>query len=1017
MKKKTINNFLDEIKYFASLNSSELNSLLDCFEEIELKPGEMILRKGDKHSALFYINRGEVKIFNERPNAEPVEIDTIHDGAFFGEEFLFPGKKVKFSYSCAAPQTSLFKLSYAGLLEFFEANRLSEQKIKDQISFNLLKNFINSGASYYDINGTRLLEIVKENTPEIFTGGSVITEAKEKDERVYVLLEGIAEESNLIASASLGKKFYGGDILGKVTAGIGKDLKSELKALTDCRLLAIKKLDLMLFLFDQEGFEESLDKIIEEKQPGAPAEETAEKKQADEWEADAEIPDYDYKVPLKHRLGFYPAIRQQSQMDCGAACLVNLCKYYGKNVSMNRMRDLTRVGRSGASMFNILSAAKKLGFHSIPLLSTYEDLAKLKNPAIVNWKGYHWIVVYKADDKKVVVADPAQGKITYSKKDFIAGWTRYTLAIYPGSEIRNIEESKPSLKQFASYFKPFKKNIREILLASLCLQVFNIFLPLFTKFMLDNVIIGEKQDLLLIAITVISAITLLIAGLGYLRQRLLLYVSLRANTRMIGDFFRQMLNLPLRFFEARKTGDLTTRFQENEKITDFMTNTGLQIFLDLFSAVLYLGLMFYLNINLSIIITIFIGLQLFIYYFITPRIKQAFREVFERNAESESFLIESLKGISTIKAIGIENPTRWKWENLQMRSINTYFKTIKYGMVTGLSTGLVNHLSDVAVLFYGAVLVLDNQLTIGSLIAFTVMAKGVAQPITQLASSWNIFQEALNSVERLNDVLESHPEVEIDDEKNKYQLPALRGYMRMDNLTFRYEQDSKDNVLQNISLDIEPGQRIAFVGRSGSGKSTLIKLIYGFYKPTSGQIFADGFALGDVYLPSLRNQIGLVPQENDLFKGSIRENIAKSKPASGLAEIIEAAKLAGAHEFISSFPDGYNTMLEERGANISGGQRQRIAIARTFIQKPKILILDEATSALDNESERKIQNNLENHLAGTTIIMIAHRLSTIQNSDQIFVIDKGNIIEKGNHQQLLANRGLYYYLANQQLSL
>ena len=338
-------------------------------------------------------------------------------------------------------------------------------------------------------------------------------------------------------------------------------------------------------------------------------------------------------------------------------------------------------------------------------------------------------------------------------------------------------------------------------------------------------------------------------------------------------------------------------------------------------------------------------------------------------------------------------------------------------MVSGVLSGLVNNLGDLAVLFLGAVMALQNRLTIGELIAFTILVKNVSAPINTIVGAWDTFQEALNSVERMNDVLEAKPEVTPEAEKEKRHVPTLRGHVRFDNVTFRYESDAKTNILQNIDLEVQPGQRIALVGRSGSGKSTLVKLLLGFYQPVSGKIFMDGFDLEETWLPSLRRQIGVVPQQSYLFKGRIWENISKAKPNSSRSAVIDAAKLAGAHDFIKSFPEGYDTMLEEQGANLSGGQRQRISIARAFLQKPRILILDEATSSLDNESERFVQQNIDTVFRNCTVFMIAHRLSTVRNSDRIVVIDKGNIVENGTHEELMNQRGLYYFISTQHLSL
>jgi len=721
------------------------------------------------------------------------------------------------------------------------------------------------------------------------------------------------------------------------------------------------------------------------------------------------------QLGIKNWLGWFPVVQQQSMMDCGSACLATVCRYYGKQVSLNRMRELTCVGRSGASMLNLLRAANTLGYETEALLETYENLMQKPLPVIVNWRGYHWVVVYKATLRKVKVADPAEGLLNMSTAEFLKGWTRYTLYLKPTEKITQIEESKPTLQQFVPYVKPYRRLLWEIALASLAIQVFSMFLPVFTKFIFDQVIIEQNQQWLFYSLGAIAAVVLLNLVISFCRQQLLLFVSMRANLLMVKDFYNHVLSLPLPFFETRKVGDVTSRFEENQKITNFLTDIGLQSFLNVFSAVLYLGLMLYFNVPLTLVACLFLALHLVNVYAISPRMQQIYRDVFQKGADAQSFLIESLSGLNTIKTLGIEHSTRWQAENLYIRFTNAYLKTINLGTISNLTSGLVSNLSDAAVLFYGAVMVLQNQLTVGELVAFTVLAQSLSAPVTALIGIWDVFQETLNAVERLNDVFETKPELSLRAAKEKIKLPMLRGHVHFDNLTFRYEPNSKNNVLQNINLEVQPGQRIAFVGRSGSGKSTLIKLLLGFYTPSSGKIYLDGFDVADVWLPSLRSQIGVVPQQSYLLQGTIRENIAQGNPEATLDEIIQAAKWAAAHDFISNLPQGYDTMLEEQGSNLSGGQRQRIAIARALVRNPRILILDEATSALDNETESFVLGNIDKVFRDRTVFTIAHRLSTVASADLIVVIENGNVLEQGTHEQLIAKKGLYYYLSTQQL--
>ncbi|NOT56648.1 MAG: peptidase domain-containing ABC transporter, partial [Deltaproteobacteria bacterium] len=511
-----------------------------------------------------------------------------------------------------------------------------------------------------------------------------------------------------------------------------------------------------------------------------------------------------------------------------------------------------------------------------------------------------------------------------------------------------------------------------------------------------------------------SGVILLYVVLTFCRQQLLLLVSSKAASQLTCDFFTHVLSLPMPFFLKNKIGEITSRFEENQKVTDFLSDIGPQLFLSLFTVALYLSLMSYFNVALTLVTLGFVVLHIVIMGVVSPFLQRAYKDSFEKGSASQSYLIECLRGLSTIKMLAIERRTRWEWENLYVRYSNAYFRSLTYSVSANLASGFVANASEVGVLFYGGGLVLRNQMTVGELTAFIFLIQGVTAPLMKLVMFWATFQETLNAADRLNEVFNEPPELSAEEARTRTVVPPLRGDIRLEHVNFRYEVESNAMFLQDISLDVRCGQRIAFVGRSGSGKSTLLKLLLGFYPPLSGKISLDGYNLMDAWLPSVRAQIGIIPQMTQLFEGTIQENIALAKPGAPLSEIMEAAQLAMAHEFITALPQGYSTRLEVSGANLSGGQRQRLAIARALVHDPRMLILDEATSALDNETERLVMNNLEERFKDRTILMTAHRLSTVRHADLIVVLERGRILEQGSHEQLLTRKGLYYFLHAQQ---
>ncbi|WP_017652218.1 ABC transporter transmembrane domain-containing protein [Fortiea contorta] len=711
----------------------------------------------------------------------------------------------------------------------------------------------------------------------------------------------------------------------------------------------------------------------------------------------------------------YPFYEQQSASDCGAACLVMISRYWGKRLSVNRLRELANVNRSGASLRGLTAAAEAIGFVTRPVKASLDKLAQQPLPAIAHWEGKHYIVVYEITKKRVIVADPAIGQRTLTATEFKEGWTGYALLLQPTALLKEAEGTTTPFWQFFELVKPHWRVLLEVFIASILIQIFGLITPLFTQLLLDRVIVQG------------STLTLNTVGLGLiifglfrvvingLRQYLLDHTANRIGVALLVGFIKHTFRLPLAFFESRYVGDIISRVQENQKIQRFLTGEALSIILDLLTVFIYAGLMFWYSSAMALLSLAIVPPFVLLALIATPFLRRISREVFNALANENSYLIQSLTGIRSIRSMAIEQTVRWHWEELLNALTQKTFSGQVISNQLQVFSSAIETLVTTGLLWFGAWLVIQNQLTIGQLVAFNMLLGNVIRPFQRLIVLWNQFQEVIISTERINDVLEAEPEEDLQYQPRQF-LPTLHGQIRFDHVTFRYHSESDINVLENLSFEIKPEQTVAVVGRSGSGKTTLSKLILGLYPPTDGKVLIDSQDVTSISLRSLRSQIGVVDQDTFLFGGTIRENISIAHPEATLEEIIEAARLAGADDFIKQLPMGYETQIGEGGGMLSGGQRQRLAIARALLGNPRLLVFDEATSHLDPESERIIQNNLKKILQGRTSVIIAHRLSTVRNADLILVLDRGLLVESGTHEQLINKKGHYFYLNQQQLA-
>jgi len=551
-----------------------------------------------------------------------------------------------------------------------------------------------------------------------------------------------------------------------------------------------------------------------------------------------------------------------------------------------------------------------------------------------------------------------------------------------------------------------------VLVASLVLQLLNLAQPLVLQQIFDKVIGQQNLDTLYTLGLILLGVSLFQGLLGAIRTYLFADTTNRIDIALGGEVIQHLLKLPLSYFDKRPVGELQTRIAELGNIRNFLTGSLLTLVLDSLFSVIYIAVMIFYNGILTAVTLGVIPLYLGLTLVATPAIRGQLRKASEKNAATQSVLVEALNGVQTIKAQNAENTVRWRWMRNYSSFMAESFRTLLIGVTTGTTSQFLTQLTGLLTLWVGAFLVIKGELTIGQLIAFRIISGYVVGPLLNLATSWQSFQGVALSIERLSDVIDATPEGASED-IDQLPLPRIAGEVVFQNVDFRFNEGSQ-LVVKQVSFSITPGAFVGIVGRSGSGKSTIMKLLPRFYELEKGRILIDGYDISKLQLSSVRRQIGIVPQDGLLFEGTIRDNISLTFPDATSDEIVVAAKVACAHDFIMELPQGYATRVGERGAGLSGGQRQRISIARAVLQKPQLLILDEATSALDYLTERQVCNNLKTYFEGSTVFFITHRLSTIRSSDQILMLEAGSLVEMGTHKELIEVQGRYYALYSQQ---
>jgi subfamily B ATP-binding cassette protein HlyB/CyaB len=600
-----------------------------------------------------------------------------------------------------------------------------------------------------------------------------------------------------------------------------------------------------------------------------------------------------------------------------------------------------------------------------------------------------------------------------TRAQFEAQWTGRIVLMARRASLGDLAR-RFDITWFLQAMQKYRRMFTEVLVASFFLQLLALATPLFFQVVTDKVLVHRGFSTLDVLVVGVIAVSIFEVVLGGLRTYVFSHTTNRIDVELGARLFRHLTALPIGYFEARRTGDSVARVRELENIRNFITSSALTLVVDLFFTFVFLAVMFYYSPMLTWVVLGSFPFYIAISAGATPAFHRRLEEKFERGAENQAFLVESVSGMQTLKAMAVEPQMQQRWEEQLAGYVQASFRVLSLNNWASQAVQLVSKIVTVLTLYFGAHLVIQGDLTVGELIAFNMLAGRVAQPVLRIAQLWQDFQQARISVARLGDILNAVPEPTYNPARAA--LPAIRGDIMVEHVAFRYRLDGAE-VLQDVSIQIPAGQVVGIVGSSGSGKSTLTKLIQRLYVPERGRVLIDGVDLAVVDVAWLRRQVGSVLQENVLFNRSIRDNIALADPGISMERVIAASELAGAHDFILELPHGYDTMVGERGASLSGGQRQRIAIARALVTDPRILIFDEATSALDYESERIIQANMRRIAAGRTVLVIAHRLSAVRHADRIITIERGRIVEDGSHDDLIRKSGRYADLHRLQAGL
>ncbi len=1018
--------------FFRLVPAQHLDKVRALASEERYEFGDVIVKQGDDVDAFYVLTVGRVRLVKETERRSEIALATLRPGDTFGEAALLSGQPATATVRCSTA-VEVLRFGRDDFLALLARYPDLRSPLETTARLRTLHGFLYEFSNFGRLPARALQALVEKlSVVDVAQGETIIREGDPagpmfvvESGKVRVFAERDGRARNLA--------FYReGDFFGELSILNESPRAATAEALTPVRLLALQPAVVRELKAQFPEFRRLLEERLAQYQSDTEArvpldvateQLPAETQVSDKVDLGPEAPETEGTFEesgglfgKRRRIRRVPHVQQIDEMDCGAACLGMICRHFGRDVSLSRIRELCHTSRDGTSLKAICHAATELGLAARALKVSLRNLPEMPLPAIVHWEGNHWMVLVDVGSTRVRVDDPAVGMRRIPRAEFEAKWSGYA-ALF---DYTVAFEGAPETRSTLTWLGPFVRKHRGVLVQAMLLAVvatvLQLLFPVFTQMVVDTVIVENDAGLLRV-ILIAMGVTLVFMQLANVTQEYLLaFAAVRIDAAILDFLTRQLLSLPLLYFSSRRTGDIQRRLDGARQIRQFAVQHGIGGLLALLTLAGALGLMVVYSPMLTAVFLATVPIYVGMMWFSVRVLRPLFADIEESQGKYASHQVDAIKGIEAVKAASGELAFRDAMLNEFLGVSQKSFRANFILMAYDGALHTVGMASTALFLGVGATRVMQGQLTVGAFVAFSSLTAMASAGILRALGVWDQYQLVSVLLNRLNDIFEPEPE-QGRDRSGLTPVHSLEGRIELRQVGFQYGGPEAPHILKGIDLEFPRGKTIAIVGRSGSGKTTLIKLVAGLMEPTAGTILIDHVDLKTLNYRDVRRQIGMVLQENHMFDDTIAGNIAFGDPEADFDRILRSAQTANAHDFIMRLPMGYETRIGESGLALSGGQKQRVAIARALYLDPPILIFDEATSALDTESERAIQDNLGRLMAGRTALVIAHRLSTIRDADAIVVLEQGEVAEVGTHDELMARRGLYFHLSSKQLGI